>query len=446
MNVRDKQSASLKVLIVDYWSDKNRGDAAMQLGLVSLIRESIPSSHITVMAAYGWNQYPEFVSELDETSQVVDEIVGGIRPTFVPFGKSQYSRAIIRKSLMLASTALMISATPVWKIISKAPFLARLLPHNLQTSIRAIADSDIVFWNGRNFRSDSTKREPYEVWQLLYNPMVCFSFGKRVAAIGASVWPLKRSLTQRMLKKAFESTFFVSLREEESYNYVKQLMGKSNTRIDLLPDLSLVALRASTPAFSSLPELPAWPKSVGLTIVDWPNMGPEARNHYVEGLKGSIEKLFAKGTERITIVPQVTYEMEATSEITQGLEALFPGRVSVQTNTATVDTLAEGYSHFDLLIATRMHSAIFATTRGVPVVTIPYDKGGKWGILTMMGVHNVEVPYDEASAERIFAKVNDVWQRRLGIRESVGRNLPDLFTQVGDNVKIPMDLFQRNYR
>jgi polysaccharide pyruvyl transferase WcaK-like protein len=90
-----------------------------------------------------------------------------------------------------------------------------------------------------------------------------------------------------------------------------------------------------------------------------------------------------------------------------------------------------------------MHSAIFALCAGTPVVTIPYDRGGKWGILDMMGAHDVDVPYSEITATLLRSKMDDVWAKRMSLQTSVQVNLRALVNSVDDNIGIPLTMYEQ---
>src|SRR3954453_22035393 len=65
-----------RVLLLDFWSDRNRGDAAMQIALIRLLRRELSRAELTIMAAFGTNQWPEFANELDESGGLADDLVG----------------------------------------------------------------------------------------------------------------------------------------------------------------------------------------------------------------------------------------------------------------------------------------------------------------------------------------------------------------------------------
>lgn len=430
-----------RVLLLDFWSDKNRGDAAMQIALVEMVRRRLPGSSISVMAAYGSNQWPAFVDELDQTAHRVDDVVGGIRPTFVPFEEGIAPSRGRRRAAGLLWTVVGACLLPLWWLIGRFRLLDPLMPAPLRRSVGVLRAADLVVWNGRNFRSNSARREPYEIWHLLYNPLVALLFGKPVACIGASVWPLQHPLSRALFRLVVGRTFFTSFREQSSFDYAGQLLAGATCRVELLPDLSLVALPDERDGGRPQAERGVL-RRLGLTVVDWEGNGVGAQNRYRSALLDYLEAfLMGAGTE-VVLIPQVTYAMEATGSLEHAiLERLGPDRVSVLTGDPTVPELTSVYAGVDLLLATRMHSAIFALSQGTPVVTIPYDRGGKWGILDMMGAPDTDVAYETVTAGALRDKVEVAWERRSATADSVRAALPRLKTAVWSNIDIPISMF-----
>jgi polysaccharide pyruvyl transferase WcaK-like protein len=151
-----------------------------------------------------------------------------------------------------------------------------------------------------------------------------------------------------------------------------------------------------------------------------------------------MEFLRRDGTE-VMLIPQVTTRWQSTAMLEQDLlRGLDPARVDRVDGQPTVDELAALYGSVDFLVATRMHSAIFALCQGTPVVAIPYVAGGKWGILDMMGAHDVDLPFVGIDADRLERKVESVWQRRSELIASVEARLPALAREAEDNVAMPI--------
>lgn len=78
-----------KVVIVDFVSEKNRGDAAIHMGLINLLHKSFPNAVLSAVSVFGANQFPEMNQEYDQSSVVGIQIYGGLVPTFFPANKKR---------------------------------------------------------------------------------------------------------------------------------------------------------------------------------------------------------------------------------------------------------------------------------------------------------------------------------------------------------------------
>lgn len=437
MSLSDRK---LKVVFLDFWSDKNRGDAAMQVVQVNMLRSLMPNSHITVIAAFGANQSEFLSEELDETTPLVDNVVGGLRATYVPFGSKVLQKSFLRKALNILALGLGLLMLPIWFLVGKTSLFDGFFSSSWKKSIRALRECDLVLWNGRNFRVDTVRREPYEIWNLLYNPVVAQLFGKPIAAIGASIWTLKHPVARYLLRVVMGRAYFVSLREETSMRNAKELLAGKSVQLELLPDLSLALLNEQNKSRSTR-NVPENLNRLGVTVVDWINSGEEARRNYVDALRAFLKGFLKSPENSVVLIPQVTYDMEKTGSLEEELMRDLGGNISIYSGSPKVSQLVDMYAGLDFLVATRMHSAIFALSSGTPVVTIPYDAGGKWAILDMMGAMNIAVPFESITPEKLCMKIDEVWSRRETMLATVKQKLPELSIQVEDNIRLPLSIY-----
>jgi colanic acid/amylovoran biosynthesis protein len=440
--VPSERAEPKNVLLMHFSSDKNRGDAAIQIALIQLVRERLPHANVTVMSGYGSNQWSYVKSELDQTAELADAVVGGIRPTFVTFESRLLHVAWVRKTLNLTTAVGGVCMLPVWRLLAAAPALDVLLPGQLRRSVRALRKADLVLWKGLNFRASTARREPYEIWRLVYNPIVALIFGKPVACIGASVWPLKHPVARFLIRHVMGRTSFTSLREADSYANACAYLGGMPAILELLPDLSLAVLARPGIEAIAARRLPREPSRIGITVMDWPGAGKAARDRYVQSLLGFLSHFLERSGTQAVLIPQAVVAMQETTSLEHILRRhLAPEKFEVLPGTPRVSDLLPLYGQIDLLVATRMHSAIFALCQGTPVVTIPYDAGGKWGILDMIGAHDLAVPFEGISAELLEQKAQSVWARRNELCASVLERLPELAELVKRNVNAPIDMY-----
>jgi colanic acid/amylovoran biosynthesis protein len=85
--------------------------------------------------------------------------------------------------------------------------------------------------------------------------------------------------------------------------------------------------------------------------------------------------------------------------------------------------LQAAYSRLDLLVATRMHSAIFALSAGVPALAIGYLHKSA-GIMEMLGLERYVLDIDTIDAERLCAVADRLWDERAAVRARIATRIP----------------------
>lgn len=79
----------------------------------------------------------------------------------------------------------------------------------------------------------------------------------------------------------------------------------------------------------------------------------------------------------------------------------------------------------DLVVATRMHSAILAMAGGTPVVAIGYLPKTE-AVMSLAGLAEHSIPIRDASAERLVGQINAKWQVRQDARADVETTVAQL--------------------
>ena len=429
-----------RILLLDFWSEKNRGDAAMQLALVRLVRRRLPEARVTVMAATGADQWPALAGELDHTGPLVDDVVGGLRIWLTgPFRAGPLHVPPIRKAVSGVNALLSIWLLAMLPILRRAPILARALPVELRRSIRAVQEADLVLWNCRNVKGEGPHGEAYAVWARLYDAAAAIELRRPVACVAASIWPLHSRVGRAIARTVLLRCLSISVRDPDSLGTARELLAGNVGRVPmaLVPDLSLAVLDQSDRRGSPRPRREL--RRLGLTLVDNRSAGPADRRAYETALRSLLAThLGRRGTE-VVVVPQVTTRWQPTGAVlARVLDGLDASRVRVVPGKPTLDELMVLYRDLDLLVATRMHSAIFALCLGTPAVAIAYTSGGKWGILDAIGAGEVVVPYRGIDAAALAESVERTWRRRDELTAEVGHRLPSLAAQVDRHLELPL--------
>jgi len=166
-----------------------------------------------------------------------------------------------------------------------------------------------------------------------------------------------------------------------------------------MPDLSFIFLK-EVAGFSSSSTRDA---RVGVTIVDRHKGDSAGRARYTRVMRAILNEILSGPDASIVIIPQVTTRSEDASGIVEEILSDLPvrarARITIGAGERSIQELVAEYAGLDYLVATRLHSSVFALASGTPVFVLRYDKGPQWSILSMLGAGSFVVDY-RATDER----------------------------------------------
>ncbi|HMP85358.1 MAG TPA: polysaccharide pyruvyl transferase family protein [Candidatus Paceibacterota bacterium] len=411
------QSSKGKILLLDFTSEKNKGDAAMQISTVSLIKKYFNECEISVSTVFGPNQFKDSVELFEYTSKDDDvEMISGIMHTsyHVHIKINRF-----KKIINLLNSIFLI--TLIYFRVSDF-ILNKLFDNKTLHSLNVFKKTNFVIWNGRNFRYDGFIKEPYKFLTLLFNPLVCIILQKPMVCIGASFWKIKNPITLFFAKFVFKRCLFISVRDKESYNNILKIVGlKNKNKIFFYPDLSIYCLKKYIADISSEKNN----NIIGITIVgDREIKNNNIKYIYIDSVRRLLKHIINNG-KSVVVIPQVTNISESNSDVLEqiiDLEDRFKNKILIINKDLNIENLLKEYSKIDVLIATRMHSAIFSLIAKTPVLSIAYDFGPKWGILKYMGVTEDNIiDIVDLSKIDLIDKYNNLIKQKEIIRQDIIR-------------------------
>lgn len=416
-----------KVVLLDFASEKNRGDAAMQVSLIQLSKKYFNQCTLSVITVFGTNQHPECLSQFDHTYPEYGADIlyyGGFLTTFDTITQARrmnkYQERFGRIACLLSAYFFIIL------LFCRIPYVlwSWLVPKPKQQTLRILREADYIIWNGRNFRGYTVLGELLHVLRLLVHPLICISLNKPMVCLGASVWELKSNLSKKILLFVFGRCQSVTLRERFSYEYISKLVKDRGdiTRYEHVPDLSLYLLSqfsfSDTSVSSGI--------NITMTIVGRREVGSEVLyDQYIQQHRKLITHLIQERQVHFTIVPQVIFEAESNNDTIESIfQDISPKYYRNIKEVLSVEGLTEIYGRSDILVASRMHSAIFALTQNVPVLAIAYDEGAKWNILTDMGSPaDSLIKMSDISSVDLISHFNTIYEQKDEICKQVSNIL-----------------------
>lgn len=416
-----------RILIVNVHSSHNAGDAALTMATIGQLRAIFPDCDVTLAMD-------------DPDSHYGDGLAIGSPIQWVkPCTTWRWSQ------LALLVPATLIPA--VTHRLKKRAFYA-LTPKAWQGLLKAYANADFVVSKPGGFLYSSGRGLSMLV--ALYTMWLALIFGKPVYMFPQSVGPLLHSWERAAVGGVISKLRIIAVREPFSLSQLRQC-GVPSERCNLLPDTAF--------AFQGASEQDAarWLLEQGVRIGDGPWLGMttvnwsaqsatfERQEAYERGCAAAIRSFVERHGGSAVLFPQVTGPLpsqdDRVSSRRVARELLDLGdAVHVIESPVSADILRTAYSFMDVFIGTRMHSAIFAMSSGVPTIAIGYQPKTS-GIANLVGMERWSIPIEQVDDSVLVMLLNRLWNER----ESVSQYLKGVIPLLREQAQLPGKMIEDDF-
>jgi colanic acid/amylovoran biosynthesis protein len=394
------------IVLVDLWTDANRGDEALQAGLVRLLRRQHRGCRITGVFRFGTNEVADAAPEIAHTAAQLDEVLGGLRRTYYAAPNTGRFRGVLHQ---LVSTWSFVEA--LWCVAAHRMLgtrSRRVVGEERFQTLRALASADLVLWKGKNFRDQHGAAAVTRALTLGGAGWFAGLLRDRIDCVNASFWPVRHPVARLVYRRAFRRCGVLTVRDLPSVANARELLGP-DVEVRWCPDLSLAVVDGTRP---NPPAAGPWDqrRTVALTVTTWGDRAEHER--YVGALTAACTRLAELGADRFVVVPQVTRAAEDNAATVAALVERAAGagvHVEVLAGAPGIPELLDTYAGCRMLVGTRMHSCVFARSVGVPFVALAYDSGPKWQVLEPFWPRDLVLP-STTDAPSLVAAAERVWR------------------------------------
>lgn len=392
----------MKYTLINCYSDNNRGDLAIILATIQLIKEHDKEAEISGVSTYNSTD-PWYASEhklLGEHIHVFPALFG-----VVNFGSS---RALALKLLRFGFDTLRIALS----LVLPRRLVSLLYSGAERSSIRQILEADYVISKGGSFIcSERDLRSQIALIRLLYIFLLSIKLGKPPIVLCQSIGPYYGWFTRILTNYVLKHCAAVILREDvctEQYGYIKlPLFNRVSTDIAFFAN----ALNAPTDLVFASDRL-----RVGMTIK---HVDREQAEQYRDMFVAAIEHCVHTHNACVYVFPHVTIENDIGNsfEIYKRLSDKTKSYVVVLSNDYHALQLKAIYKSMDIFVGTRLHSTIFAVSENVPAICVTYHGTKALGVFKTLGLQEfVMTEYDSVSLNQ---KIDRLVSQRKDIRDGI---------------------------
>jgi colanic acid/amylovoran biosynthesis protein len=309
---------------------------------------------------------------------------------------------------------------------------ARLMPQvpERQQLMRAYYDADaIVVIGGGHLYARHAANIAF-VW-LWLGIALAVLMRKPLVLLPQSFGPLPGTVQRAMLRWLLSRSALVVAREYRSLGLLAEIGLRR--RVLVMPDLAFAAASADPVDLnvSVLNRCAGDRPVVGVTLMDWQGQNPDFHNQpgYQDAMLSLIQHVQDRYDAEIVLFAQCTGPTAAQDDrrIARQIvaEARSQGcdRVTLVDAALSPEALKAAYAQLDLLVATRMHSAIFALSSNVPALVIGYLHKSV-GIMEMLGLERHALDIDTIDAALLCRSFDALWAERAFVRCRLAERIP----------------------
>lgn len=412
-----KEESELKrkrVLVINHFGT-NKGDAAILIGLVDILRGSVPHLKLSVISTEPAVDGRYF--RQDEV-KLLKRIFRARRET-----KESVARWALQVSLwMLQST--------IWALSKRCSNGIRLcIDSRKRELLQEYADADIVVSCGGGYLNDS-----FGLMLLapLHDILIALIIKKPVYLLAQSIGPFNSALWKFIAKNTLNRVQVITLREGVSKKVLRDIaIDKPPIYVTADPAFVLNSERAERVAEIMHNEHVGKGRHplVGVTLHYWHYPGaphPEAKHaQYKEAMAQAADYLAKELGATVVFIPMNIknsfYDERPLAREIIGLMN-YKNYVRVIEGEYTPRELTGIIGQMDYIIGTRFHSVILAFRMGVPALTIMYEHKAE-GIMKMLGLERFVCDINEIDAEELISKINDLTMEREQVIETLEQNV-----------------------
>lgn len=429
-----------KLLIVNGWSDLNKGDSGILFGMINSFMKNRPSIEISLLSEFSRDDL-RFISGYRYLLDFYPflKIYGALLPHIPILHNDKKKELVLTKPRKIALRALYLIRS---LIVLGFPSLGKIfLTKEEKKSLEAIKTADLIVSKGGHifYSSGDNLKSLLGLYHHSYPLLLAVRFGKPFAFYAQSMGPFRGRLSKRFIRWPCSKASLITVREEVSKNILISL-GVQEKKIKIVPDaaFALVPLTNTASRILDAIGIKENEKFVGITVRQW-FFGKDSKstNHYQNYLKVMaefIDYIVERKNMKVVLMPQVLGPTKEENDLIASEEVYSlvrqRSKVFLLSKDLSPPSLMSIYGKAHAFVGTRFHSVIFALLMGVPAIAISYFGPKSVGIMKMMGLDDFVLNIEEISLEMMIKKFDILLRDRERIAADIRKRVENLRKEV----------------
>lgn len=304
---------------------------------------------------------------------------------------------------------------------------------NFREVFTAIRNTDLFISGGGSLLQDVTSTRSL-VYYLAIMKLTKL-MGKPVMVYANGIGPIERRLNRILAKNILNKVDLITLRDEKSFEYIEELGIKNeNTFVTADPVFTLQA--SSEERIQEILDLECIPKDkkmIGLSIRQW-----KRSDDFIPILVEAVDYMIEKYDVNVLLVPMHYPE---DLNISKEIKTMAKKDCYVIENQYSVEEIMGIINRFEIIIAMRLHSLIYAATQEVPMVGLSYDPKVD-GILKSLGMKDI-CNVEGLTIKDLIKSIDTVLENRESLKEKLREQDLELKDKALSNVEMALKLLEK---
>lgn len=397
----------MHILITDYYSAANRGDAAILEGVMHALRHRYPSATIDVLT-----EHPT-AAELVHGIDAIEQRLAGFH--------WRLSKRNLARAYLATAATLGQPRPPAFTAIAR------------RSNLEAYHEADLVVSTGGHHLTDYYFPDKVGMlWELYYLGQLDIPFVLYAQTLGPFERRLYRELTSAVLDKAA----VILTRDDESRRILEALgiSAPIHTTADAAFAMDLDTVTASPlDHLSSVEVLPSKHETtVSISVREWRHTDATTSvDAYLDTLATYADWLV--DTERNVIFASTCTSLDGyhnddrltAARIVDRMEYGDRDEVAILSGEYTPSGLVDIYREVDLHVGMRMHSNILAMLAHTPVVAIQYQFKTR-GMMRQFGLDEAVLDVNDLDLDSLRAATTTAFANRDERTAAIREHLPEV--------------------
>jgi colanic acid/amylovoran biosynthesis protein len=405
-------------LIVNVYSARNLGDAAITLATIGLLRSQ------------GWATISVSSRYVDEDTPFYVENHAKCVPPVIPFpvrgGRSTFGRVLafgLGAGLAICMSLVMRVNRRIGRWV-----LAALRAEGLS----ALCSADLVILSGGGYFYSSRRRINLTLVHAVATTKLATTLCPRVVMMPQSIGPLTRRVDQKLVQFGLSSVSPVVVREDSSRSTATSLIRR--TPAVLCPDVALWGRMGNN---GTTRQTVARRPHLAIGVMDWTwarPAGEGALSAYLEKLT-SLASALMKDGHAVSLFGHSSLPEHGQDDwsLAACLAELIHDKTGVEPTlvkrTHRVDALRQTLARADVVVGTRLHSCLLAMLDNTPALALSYQPKTS-GTYALLGLTDLCFDVETFDPRAVLEAISHVGSRLTAERVRVASAVRDARSRI----------------